>query len=91
MTKVIVRHVRRHPAVRAAAQRAGRRPQASVVTVNSNFGDVATFDAVKVRSTDEHVVVCAWTEGTDGAEPTKLGSGPKPGLCNYDNSSVTIA
>ena len=65
-------------------------PKVSVVTVNKNFGDVATFQHVKVRSSNKQVEICGWSQGTNGAEPKKLGSGPAKGLCNYDATCVHV-
>ncbi|RLN70996.1 hypothetical protein BBJ28_00002496 [Nothophytophthora sp. Chile5] len=63
-------------------------PTSSVVTVNSDNGDVATFtDDIHVHSSKGAGIVCHTTASTDGDEPTETGSGPSSN-CVYDADAI---
>ncbi|KUF83307.1 hypothetical protein AM588_10000519 [Phytophthora nicotianae] len=65
-------------------------PQVSVITVNKNYGDKATLSNIWVKTSDgsNEVKVCQWSQGGDN--PSNLGDGPSPPLCQYSESDVHI-
>ncbi|RLN53957.1 hypothetical protein BBJ29_010131, partial [Phytophthora kernoviae] len=44
-----------------------------IVTVNENNGDEATLSNIYIKADDDGYTVCAWSQATDGDEPTELG------------------
>ncbi|RLN88151.1 hypothetical protein BBJ28_00009060 [Nothophytophthora sp. Chile5] len=62
----------------------------SLVTVNSNNGDVATFtDDIHVHSDDgnDDIVICKTTAATDGDEPETTSTGVSEN-CVYDADAI---
>jgi hypothetical protein len=65
-------------------------PDVSIVTVNENYGDEAILKNIYISASDDGYVICGWSEGTDGDEPTSLGDGIKDPLCQYSDSDIHI-
>ncbi|ETM40217.1 hypothetical protein L914_13782, partial [Phytophthora nicotianae] len=65
-------------------------PLVSVVTVNKNNNDQATFKNIYVKTTDgkKNVKVCQWSQASK--TPSNLGDGPSGKLCQYSSSDVHI-
>ncbi|CAI5739704.1 unnamed protein product [Hyaloperonospora brassicae] len=64
--------------------------QDTVVTVNKNYKDEAKLSDIWVTSTKDKPSICQWWEGNADGEPTKLGNGSTPPLCQYSESDVQI-
>lgn len=62
---------------------------ASVVTVNKNWGDKATLENIMMKG--KKVPVCEWSEASMSGEPRVVGAGPLGSLCNYAYKTVTYA
>ncbi|KAG6957336.1 hypothetical protein JG688_00011011, partial [Phytophthora aleatoria] len=65
-------------------------PGNAIVTVNKNWGDEATLKNVWVKSSGDKVKICQWSQGNANGEPSMLGDGPSPPLCQYSESDVHI-
>ncbi|OWZ17114.1 Pectate lyase [Phytophthora megakarya] len=66
-------------------------PENAVVTVNKNWGDEATLSNIWVKSSGKKKVkICQWSQGNADGEPSMLGDGPSPPLCQYSESDVHI-
>ncbi|GMF43986.1 unnamed protein product [Phytophthora fragariaefolia] len=65
-------------------------PGNAVVTVNKNWNDEATLSNVWVKSSSKTVKICQWSQGNADGEPSILGNGPSPPLCQYSESDVHI-
>ncbi|EGZ22140.1 hypothetical protein PHYSODRAFT_494771 [Phytophthora sojae] len=66
-------------------------PTNAVVTVNKNWGDQATLSNIWVKSSgSKKVKICQWSQGNANGEPSMLGDGPSPSLCQYSESDVHI-
>ncbi|GMF56278.1 unnamed protein product [Phytophthora fragariaefolia] len=65
-------------------------PGNAVVTVNKNWNDEATLSNVWVKSSGDKVKICQWSQGNADGEPSMLGDGPSPPLCQYSESDVHI-
>ncbi|KAE9069048.1 hypothetical protein PF010_g26809, partial [Phytophthora fragariae] len=65
-------------------------PGNAVVTVNKNWNDEATLSNVWVKSSGDKVKICQWSQGNANGEPSILGDGPSPPLCQYSESDVHI-
>ncbi|KAF4028493.1 Pectate lyase [Phytophthora infestans] len=66
-------------------------PGNAVVTVNRNWGDEATLSNIWVKSSGKKKVkICQWSQGNANGEPSMLGDGPSPPLCQYSDSDVHI-
>ncbi|POM66271.1 Pectate lyase [Phytophthora palmivora] len=65
-------------------------PENAVVTVNKNWGDEATLSNIWIKSTGDKVKICQWSQGNADGEPSMLGDGPSPPLCQYSESDVHI-
>eukprot|EP00644_Phytophthora_capsici_P012435 jgi/Phyca11/19254/fgenesh1_pg.PHYCAscaffold_46_\ len=65
-------------------------PGNAVVTVNKNWGDEATLSNIWVKSSSGKVKICQWSQGNAVGEPSMLGDGPSPPLCQYSESDVHI-
>ncbi|KAE9271093.1 hypothetical protein PF001_g28530 [Phytophthora fragariae] len=65
-------------------------PGNAVVTVNKNWNDEATLSNVWVKSSGDKVKICRWSQGNANGEPSILGDGPSPPLCQYSESDVHI-
>ncbi|RLN50656.1 hypothetical protein BBP00_00010018 [Phytophthora kernoviae] len=65
-------------------------PSVSIVTVNENNGDEATLSNIYIKADDDGYTVCAWSQATDGDEPTELGDGIKDPLCQYSESDIHV-
>jgi hypothetical protein len=65
-------------------------PDNAVVTVNKNWGDEATLSNIWVKSSGDKVKICQWSQGNADGEPSMLGDGPSPPLCQYSESDVHI-
>ncbi|EGZ19290.1 pectate lyase [Phytophthora sojae] len=65
-------------------------PLVSVVTVNKNYNDQASFKNIRVKTTNgrNDVKVCQWSQGSK--TPSNLGDGPSGKLCKYTSSDVHI-
>ncbi|KAG1696313.1 hypothetical protein DVH05_018445, partial [Phytophthora capsici] len=64
-------------------------PKVSVITVNKNYGDKATLSNIWIKTSGgDDVKVCQWSQGGDN--PSNLGDGPSPPLCQYSESDVHI-
>ncbi|KAG2521136.1 hypothetical protein JM16_006384 [Phytophthora kernoviae] len=61
-----------------------------IVTVNENNGDEATLSNIYIKADDDGYTVCAWSQATDGDEPTELGDGIKDPLCQYSESDINV-
>ncbi|KAE8966653.1 hypothetical protein PR002_g28303, partial [Phytophthora rubi] len=62
-------------------------PGNAVVTVNKNWNDEATLSNVWVKSSGSKAVkICQWSQGNANGEPSILGHGPSPPLCQYSES-----
>ena len=62
----------------------------SLVGVNSNYNDTATFSAITIRARANSVTICQRYNGNDtGAEPTTAGSGADGTVCKYAASDIT--
>ncbi|RLN56680.1 hypothetical protein BBJ29_001037 [Phytophthora kernoviae] len=61
-----------------------------IVTVNENNGDEATLSNIYIKADDDGYTVCAWSQATDGDEPTELGDGIKDPLCQYSESDIHV-
>jgi len=66
-------------------------PSVSIVTVNENYGDEATFSNIKISADDDGYDICAWSQGSEDGEPEELGAGPSDPLCQYSDSDITYA
>jgi pectate lyase len=59
----------------------------SLVGINTNHGDTATFSEITVMG---NITICQrYTGSNSGAEPVQTGSGPDGQYCLYDNSDIT--
>ncbi|OWZ01717.1 Pectate lyase, partial [Phytophthora megakarya] len=65
-------------------------PSNAIVTVNKNWGDEATLSNIWVKSSKSSVKICQWSQGNADGEPSMLGDGPSPPLCQYSESDVHI-
>jgi hypothetical protein len=65
-------------------------PANAVVTVNKNWGDEAMLSNIWVKSSGDKVKICQWSQGNADGEPSMLGDGPSPPLCQYSESDVHI-
>ncbi|KAF1789572.1 Pectin lyase fold [Phytophthora cactorum] len=65
-------------------------PENAIVTVNKNWGDEATLSNIWVKSAGDKVKICQWSQGNADGEPSMLGDGPSPPLCQYSESDVHI-
>ncbi|KAE9275042.1 hypothetical protein PR003_g29443, partial [Phytophthora rubi] len=66
-------------------------PGNAVVTVNKNWNDEATLSNVWVKSSGSKAVkICQWSQGNANGEPSILGHGPSPPLCQYSESDVHV-
>ncbi|KAG3054610.1 hypothetical protein PI124_g23642 [Phytophthora idaei] len=65
-------------------------PGNAIVTVNKNWGDEATLSNIWVKSSGDKVKICQWSQGNANGEPSMLGDGPSPPLCQYSESDVHI-
>ncbi|EGZ21983.1 hypothetical protein PHYSODRAFT_491462 [Phytophthora sojae] len=66
-------------------------PTNAVVTVNKNWNDEATLSNVWVKSSGKKTVkICQWSQGNADGEPSILGHGPSPPLCQYSESDVRV-
>ncbi|KAL3661662.1 hypothetical protein V7S43_013422 [Phytophthora oleae] len=65
-------------------------PGNAIVTVNKNWGDEATLSNIWVKSSSDKVKICQWSQGNADGEPSMLGDGPSPPLCQYSESDVHI-
>jgi hypothetical protein len=65
-------------------------PGNAVVTVNKNWNDEATLSNIWVKSSKSTVKICQWSQGNANGEPSILGNGPSPPLCQYSESDVHI-
>ncbi|KAL3661654.1 hypothetical protein V7S43_013413 [Phytophthora oleae] len=65
-------------------------PGNAIVTVNKNWGDEATLSNIWVKSSKATVKICQWSQGNANGEPSMLGDGPSPPLCQYSESDVHI-
>jgi len=62
----------------------------SLVGVNSNYNDTATFSAITIRARANSVTICTRYNGNNtGAEPTSAGSGADGTVCKYAASAIT--
>ena len=62
----------------------------SLVGVNANYNDTATFSAITIRARANSVTICTRYNGNDtGAEPTSAGSGADGTVCKYAASDIT--
>jgi hypothetical protein len=62
----------------------------SLVGVNANYNDTATFSAITIRARANSVTICTRYNGNDtGAEPTSAGSGADGTVCKYSASDIT--
>ncbi|KAG6620773.1 pectate lyase [Phytophthora cinnamomi] len=66
-------------------------PTNAIVTVNKNWNDEATLSNVWVKSSGTKAVkICQWSQGNADGEPSILGNGPSPPLCQYSEADVHI-
>lgn len=68
-------------------------PKVALAAVNKNYGDEATFTNIHIQSAaKKKVVICAWSQGVakGKGEPSKLGDGPAPPLCQYSESDIIM-
>jgi pectate lyase len=65
--------------------------KASVVGINSNFGDTATLTRVRVVGSSGTTICQRYKGVAKGSEPTKIGSGPDSTYCLYKPSDITYA
>ncbi|ETP18978.1 hypothetical protein F441_06879 [Phytophthora nicotianae CJ01A1] len=65
-------------------------PGNAIVTVNKNWNDEATLSNIWVKSSNDKVKICQWSQGNADGEPSMLGDGPSPPLCQYSESDVHI-
>ncbi|KAE9291757.1 hypothetical protein PF008_g25251 [Phytophthora fragariae] len=66
-------------------------PDNAVVTVNKNWKDEATLSNIWVKSAGKKKVkICQWSQGNADGEPSMLGDGPSPPLCQYSESDIHI-
>ncbi|GMF61098.1 unnamed protein product [Phytophthora fragariaefolia] len=65
-------------------------PDNAVVTVNKNWKDEATLSNIWIKSAGKKVKICQWSQGNADGEPSMLGDGPSPPLCQYSESDVHI-
>ncbi|EGZ21967.1 pectate lyase [Phytophthora sojae] len=65
-------------------------PGNAVVTVNKNWNDEATLSNVWVKSSGDKVKICQWSQGNADGEPSMLGDGPSPPLCQYSESDIHL-
>ncbi|KAH9154138.1 hypothetical protein AeRB84_003716 [Aphanomyces euteiches] len=65
-------------------------PKVTLVSVNKNYNDQAKLTNVKVKSSKKAQEVCTWFTAVTKGEPTKLGNGPSPPLCQYSASDVQV-
>uniref|UniRef100_H3G643 Probable pectate lyase F n=1 Tax=Phytophthora ramorum TaxID=164328 RepID=H3G643_PHYRM len=63
-------------------------PDNAVVTVNKNWNDEATLSNIWVKSNGDKVKICQWSQGNADGEPSMLGDGPSPPLCQYSESDI---
>ena len=62
----------------------------SLVGVNANYNDTATFSAITIRARANSVTICTRYNGNNtGAEPTSAGSGADGTVCKYAASDIT--
>jgi len=62
----------------------------SLVGVNANYNDTATFSAITIRARANSVTICTrYTGNNTGAEPTSVGSGADGTVCKYAASDIT--
>ncbi|MEU4427365.1 pectate lyase [Actinoplanes sp. NPDC024001] len=66
-------------------------PGKSLVGINTNFGDTATFSGVTiVGDSKKKISICdRFTGNKTGAEPKKTGSGPDGTHCKYTSANLT--
>ncbi|KAG2916276.1 hypothetical protein PC116_g20753, partial [Phytophthora cactorum] len=55
-----------------------------------NWGDEATLSNIWVKSAGDKVKICQWSQGNADGEPSMLGDGPSPPLCQYSESDVHV-
>ncbi|KAG6620769.1 Pectate lyase [Phytophthora cinnamomi] len=66
-------------------------PDNAIVTVNKNWKDEATLSNIWVKSAGKKKVkICQWSQGNADGEPSMLGDGPSPPLCQYSESDVHL-
>ncbi|KAG9405283.1 hypothetical protein AC1031_004391 [Aphanomyces cochlioides] len=67
-------------------------PKVTLVGVNKNYNDQAKLTNVKVKTSKkaDKQEVCTWFTAVTKGEPTKLGNGPSPPLCQYSTSDVQV-
>lgn len=66
-------------------------PKATIVGINTNYGDTATIKNLKIKSSKSSVKVCTkFTGNNTGKEPSEIGEGPDGKNCIYSTSDVTI-
>ncbi|KAG6580206.1 Pectate lyase [Phytophthora cinnamomi] len=53
-------------------------------------GRKATLSNIWVKSSGDKVKICQWSQGNANGEPSMLGDGPSPPLCQYSESDVHI-
>ena len=67
-----------------------RSATSSLVGVNSNYNDTATFSAITIRARANSLTICQrYTGNNTGAEPTTSGSGADGTVCKYAASDIT--
>lgn len=64
-------------------------PGKTLVGINTNYGDVATFSNIVIEGDDDMPVCTEYTGNDDGDEPEKIGTGEDDGYCVYDDSDIT--
>ena len=66
-----------------------RSTTSSLVGVNSNYNDTATFSAITIRARANALTICQrYTGNNTGAEPTTSGSGADGTVCKYAASDI---
>ncbi|KAF1775246.1 Pectin lyase fold [Phytophthora cactorum] len=63
---------------------------ARAATRRRRTGARATLSNIWVKSSGDKVKICQWSQGNANGEPSMLGDGPSPPLCQYSESDVHI-
>ncbi|GAB3254418.1 pectate lyase [Kineosporia babensis] len=65
-------------------------PGKSLVGINTNYKDTATFKNVRLYDKNKKISICdKFTGNSSGKEPTKTGSGADGTYCKYSSSDIT--
>jgi len=63
--------------------------KAALAGINTNYGDTAKFDQIRVHDSNMKLSICdRYTGNSSGAEPSKIGSGADATSCMYQASDI---